>query len=122
VNTNHKIFCINIKYFIPNLKGATDNVKNYILLYTGNHSFYFWLDIFSFNNALYTLIGEQTMEFPKYKSHTKEYRKEYISKKKIISMVFPEEEVKTWKHELGLGTLGKLLMRAYFEGKIKLEI
>ena len=37
-------------------------------------------------------------------------------------MVFPKEEIKTWKHELGLGTLGKLLMRAYFEGKIKLEI
>ena len=62
------------------------------------------------------------MEFPKYKSHTKEYRRKYISKKKVIAMVFPEEEVKTWKHELGLATLGKLLMKAYFEGKIKLEL
>ena len=53
-----------------------------------------------------------------FKSHTKEYKKEYISKKKVIAMVFPKEEIKTWKHELGLATLGKLLMRAYFEGKI----
>ena len=57
-----------------------------------------------------------------FKSQTKEYRKKYIAKKKVISMVFSEEETKTWKHDLGLGPLGKLLMRAYFEGKIKLEI
>ena len=57
-----------------------------------------------------------------FKSHTKEYKKEYYADKKVIAMVFPKEEIKTWKHELGLATLGKLLMRAYFEGKIKLEI
>ena len=57
-----------------------------------------------------------------FKSQTKEYRKKYIAKKKVIAMVFPEEETKTWKHDLGLGTLAKLLMKAYFEGKIKLEI
>lgn len=37
-------------------------------------------------------------------------------------MIFPEEETRTWKHDLGLSVLGKLLMRAYFAGKIKLEI
>ena len=55
-----------------------------------------------------------------FKSQTKEYRKKYIAKKKVISMVFSEEETKTWKHDLGLGTLGRLLMKAYFEGKIKI--
>lgn len=52
----------------------------------------------------------------------KRYWKNYYKNKKVISMIFPEEETRTWKHDLGLSVLGKLLMRAYFAGKIKLEI
>ena len=57
-----------------------------------------------------------------FKNDTKKYKKKYYADKKIIAMIFPKEEIKTWKHELGLGKLGKLLMRAYFAGKIKLEV
>tara|TARA_R110002020_G_scaffold50132_3_gene141993 strand:+ start:553 stop:666 length:114 start_codon:yes stop_codon:yes gene_type:complete len=37
-------------------------------------------------------------------------------------MVVPAEEAAKWKHNLGLGPLAKELMRAYFAGKIKLEL
>lgn len=66
-----------------------------------------------------TLEQENNM---KYKSQTKAYRKTYYSGKKVIAVLVSKQEHKTWKHEIGLGPLARLLLRTYFAGKIKLEI
>lgn len=57
-----------------------------------------------------------------FESQRKKYKKDYYAGKKVIAMVVPAEEAAKWKHNLGLGPLAKELMRAYFAGKIKLEL
>jgi hypothetical protein len=49
-------------------------------------------------------------------------KKRIYREKKLIAVMVPKEEHATWKHEIGLGPLARLLLRAYFQGKIKLEI
>ena len=56
------------------------------------------------------------------KSQTKPYKKHYYSDKKVIAMVVSKEEHKEWKHDIGLGPLAKQLMRAYFAGKIQIDL
>ena len=57
-----------------------------------------------------------------YKSHTEEYKKNYQASGKVISVRVPKEEADEWKHELGLGPLARQLMRAYFAGKIQIDL
>ena len=47
--------------------------------------------------------------------------KHYINKK-VIAIIVPKEEAEGWKHDIGLGPLAKQLMRAYFAGKIQLDL
>lgn len=57
-----------------------------------------------------------------YASDTKAYRKSYLTDKKTIAMLISKEEAESWKHDLGLGPLARQLMRAYFAGKIQIDL
>ena len=46
----------------------------------------------------------------------------YYINKKVIAVIVPRKEAEEWKHDLGLGTLARQLMRAYFAGKIQLDL
>ena len=46
----------------------------------------------------------------------------YYINKKVIAVIVPKEEWKEWKHDIGLGPLAKQLLRAYFAGKIQLDL
>jgi len=58
----------------------------------------------------------------KWLSHTKEYKKNYYAGRKSIAVIVPKEEADGWKHEIGLGPLARQLMRAYFAGKIQIDL
>ena len=57
-----------------------------------------------------------------YPSQQKNYVKNYLKGKKAIAMIVSREEAKGWKHEIGLGPLARQLMRAYFAGKIQIDL
>ena len=46
----------------------------------------------------------------------------YYINKKVIAVIVPKEEAEEWKHDIGLGPLAKQLLRAYFAGKIQIEL
>jgi len=46
----------------------------------------------------------------------------YYITRKVIAVIVSKEEVKEWKHDLGLGTLARQLLRAYFAGKIQIDL
>ena len=46
----------------------------------------------------------------------------YYINKKVIAVIVPKEEWEGWKHDIGLGPLAKQLLRAYFAGKIQLDL
>ena len=50
------------------------------------------------------------------------YRKGYLADKKAITMIVSKEEAEEWKHDVGLGPLARQLMRAYFAGKIQIDL
>jgi hypothetical protein len=56
------------------------------------------------------------------KQEKKAYRKDYLADKKAIAMLVSKEEAESWKHDLGLGPLARQLMRAYFAGKIQIDL
>ena len=58
----------------------------------------------------------------KYPSHSENYKKGYYADKKAISMIVSKEEAESWKHDVGLGPLARQLMRAYFAGKIQIDL
>ena len=49
-------------------------------------------------------------------------KNKYYINKKVIAVIVPKEEAEGWKHDIGLGPLAKQLMRAYFAGKIQLDL
>ena len=57
-----------------------------------------------------------------YPSQQTGYRKNYFKGKKAIAMIVSKEEAEEWKHEIGLGPLARQLMRAYFAGKIQIDL
>ena len=57
-----------------------------------------------------------------YPSQQTTYRKNYYTDKKAIAMIVSKEEAEGWKHVLGLGPLARQLMRAYFAGKIQIDL
>jgi len=48
--------------------------------------------------------------------------KGYLEGKKAIAIIVSKEEAEGWKHDLGLGPLARQLMRAYFAGKIQIDL
>ena len=57
-----------------------------------------------------------------YPSQQTGYKKNYYADKKAITMIVSKEEAEGWKHDLGLGPLARQLMRAYFAGKIQIDL
>ena len=57
-----------------------------------------------------------------YKSQQVGYRQNYFADKKAIAMIVSKEEAEGWKHDLGLGPLARQLTRAYFAGKIQIDL
>ena len=58
----------------------------------------------------------------KTKQEKKAYNKGYYVDKKAIAMIVSRKEAEEWKHDLGLGPLARQLMRAYFAGKIQIDL
>ena len=56
------------------------------------------------------------------KTKQKKPKNPYFIHKKVIAVIVPRKEAEEWKHDLGLGTLARQLMRAYFAGKIQLDL
>ena len=46
----------------------------------------------------------------------------YYINKKVIAVIVPRKEAEGWKHDLGLGILARQLLRAYFAGKIQIDL
>ena len=57
-----------------------------------------------------------------YPSQQTAHRKKYYTDKKAIAMIVSRKEAEEWKHDLGLGPLARQLMRAYFAGKIQIDL
>jgi len=56
------------------------------------------------------------------KKYNAQYKKNYYTDKKVIAVIISKEEAEGWKHDLALGPLARQLMRAYFAGKIQIDL
>ena len=56
------------------------------------------------------------------KKKAAEATKNYQATRKAVTFWILKDEKETWKHDLPLATLARLLLRAYFAGKIDITL